>query len=123
VRREFDFFDNEVITGELDALPSKDAAKLIALMNHYELAGLGDPAPAQIDDYGEGIKRIRHIKPDYQGRGLFYVGESSAGYQKLWLLTVYKKESQDVPKHILVRARERKALHEAMLKAEGEKRR
>jgi len=53
---------------------------------------------------------------------LFYVGESNPGYQKLWLLTIYKKEGQDAPRHILERAKERKALHELKLEAERRKR-
>jgi phage-related protein len=119
--REFDYYDDDTITQELDALPPKDAANLIAIMNGYETVGFGNPSPAKIQDYGEGIKSIRHFKPSYKGRGLFYVGESGAGYQKLWILTVYKKESQEVPKHILERAKSRKASHEAKLKAEKAK--
>ena len=62
MRREFIPFDEEVIKKELDALPSKDADKLISLMAHYEQCGLGNPSPALIDDYGDGIYRLRHIK-------------------------------------------------------------
>jgi hypothetical protein len=118
MRREFDYFDDDIITAELDALPAKDAAKLVVLMDYYETVGLGGPSPAKIQNYGDGIMCIRHIKPAYNGRALFYAGESRSGYQLLWLLTVYKKESQEVPKQILERARERKAAHEAKLRAQ-----
>ncbi len=64
---------------------------------------------------------IRHVKPRYKGRGLYYVGGSGPGYQKLWILTVYKKESQEVPKRILERARQRNSAHEAKLRAEEER--
>lgn len=121
MRREFDYFDDDVITQELEDLPAKDAASLIAVMDHYETVGLDDPRPAKVQDYGEGIRCIRHVKPNYKGRGLFYVGVTGPGYQKLWVLTVYKKESQEVPRHILERARSRKASHEAKLRTEQEK--
>lgn len=120
VLREFDFFDDDVIREEMDTIPSRDAAKLVALMEHYETAGLGDPSPAKIQDYGNGILSIRHIKPAYQGRVLFYVQETREKYQKLCVLTCYKKESQDVPRHILERAKNRKATHESSHKAEKE---
>ena len=56
--------------------------------------------------------------PPARAVGFYYVGESSAGYQKLWILTVYKKESQEVPKHILERAKARKTSHQAKLAAQ-----
>lgn len=37
-------------------------------MEHYRTVGFENPSPAQIDDYGDGIKRLRHIKSNYQGR-------------------------------------------------------
>ena len=92
-------------------------------MDFYETVGVGELSPAKVDDYGDGIKRIRHIKSAAQGRGLFYVGETRAGYQQLWLIAVFKKASQDLPKHIMVRAKERKTIDEAKLKAELEKKR
>ncbi len=123
MRREFDYFDDEIITQELDDLPARDAANLIVVMGRYEEVGFDDPKPAKVQDYGEGIKCIRHVKPNYKGRGLFYVGESGTGYQKLWVLTVYKKESQEVPKHVLERAKTRMVSHQAKMKAEQERKR
>ncbi len=121
MRREFDFFDDGIIEQEMEDLPAKDAANLIAVMDHYETVGFDDPKPAKIQDYGEGIRSIRHVRPNYKGRALFYVGESSPGYQKLWILTVYKKESQEVPRNVLDRAKTRKATHESTQNTEREK--
>jgi hypothetical protein len=59
VIREFVPFHEDTIRKELDELPPKDAAKLVALMEHYEQSGWGNPSPAQIDDYGDGLYRLR----------------------------------------------------------------
>jgi hypothetical protein len=56
VRREFDYFDDEIITEEMNDLPAKDAANLIVIMEHYEEVGFDDPKPAKVQDYGEGIR-------------------------------------------------------------------
>jgi phage-related protein len=108
MRREFVPFDEGAIQKELDELPSKDAAKLAALMNHYEQCGFGDPSPAQVDDYGDGIYRLRHIKPAYQGRLLFFASDRSSGFEELVMLAVYKKQGQKAPLHILEAAGKRK---------------
>ncbi|MDE3200592.1 MAG: hypothetical protein KGN79_06685 [Acidobacteriota bacterium] len=68
MRRVFVPFDEGTLQKELDELSSKDAAKLAALMSHYEQCGFGNPSPAQVDDYGDRIFRLRHIKPAYQGK-------------------------------------------------------
>ena|SRR5579862_3222506 len=109
MRREWVFFDQGVVQAELDALPARDASKLISLMTHYRTVGLENPSPAMIDDYGDGIKRLRHIKPAYQGRMLFFAIDRVAGFERLVVLTVYKKESRDVPQNMLDRARSRMA--------------
>ncbi len=36
MRREFDYFDDDLITQELEGVPAKDAANLIVVMDHYE---------------------------------------------------------------------------------------
>ena len=74
MRREFDYFDDDTITEEFEALPDKDAANLIAVLNHYETVGFDDPRPAKVQDYGDGSKCIRHFKSDYKGRGLIMSG-------------------------------------------------
>jgi phage-related protein len=108
MRREFIPFDEDAIQKELDELPPKDAAKLAALMNHYEQSGFGNPSPAQVDDYGDGIYRLRHIKPTYQGRLLFFASGRSSDFEELVMLVVYKKQSQKAPLHVLETARKRK---------------
>lgn len=107
MRREWVYFDFETVRAELDALPEKDEGKLLALMEYYLTVGLNNPSPVQIDDYGDGIKRLRHIKPAYAGRALFFTIDREAGFERLVVLTVYKKQSQGVPKSILDRARSR----------------
>ncbi len=112
MNREWIFYNRKVIQAELDGIPAKDAAKLTSLMEHYRTAGLSNPAPALIDDYGGGIKRLRHVKPAYQGRLIFFIVDRTAGFERLVVLTVYKKQSQDVPQNILDRAKARKAEYE-----------
>ncbi|MGA2572023.1 MAG: type II toxin-antitoxin system RelE/ParE family toxin [Terracidiphilus sp.] len=106
--REFVPFNEDTIRKELDGLPPKDAAKLAALMDHYEHCGLGNPSPAQVDDYGDGIYRLRHVKPAYQGRLLFFTSDRSSGFEELVMLAVYKKQGQKAPRHILEAAKKRK---------------
>jgi phage-related protein len=106
--REFVPFDEDTIQKELDELPPRDAAKLVSLMEHYEQCGLGNPSPVQIDDYGDGLYRLRHIKPAYQGRLLFFAQDCSAGMERLVMLVVYKKQGHKVPQHILETAKKRK---------------
>jgi phage-related protein len=64
--------------------------------------------PAQVDDYGNGLYRLRHIKPAYQGRLLFFASDCSAGFERLVMLVVYKKQGQKAPQHILETAKRRK---------------
>ena len=65
-----------------------------------------------VDDFGDGIKRLRHIKPAYQGRMLFFAVDRSPGFERLVALTVYKKEGQEVPRNVFDRAKARKAQFE-----------
>src|ERR1035441_3243590 len=106
--REFIPFHEDTIRKELDELPSKDAAKLASLMDHYEQCGLGNPSPAQVDDYGDGLYRLRHIKPAYQGRLLFFATDCSAEFGRLVILVVCKKQGQNALQHILETAKRRK---------------
>jgi phage-related protein len=104
VRREWAYFDFATIVAEFGSLPAKDRAKLMALLEHFRTVGAGNPSPAQIDDYGGGLHRLRHVKSAYQGRALFFVVERTFGFERLIVLTVYKKESQETPDHVLARA-------------------
>jgi phage-related protein len=108
VRREFVPFDEGIIVKELRALPNRDRAKLEALIEHYETVGLGNPAPAQVDDYGEGLYRSRHSKAAYQGRLIFFAAQRAKEFERLVILMVYKKESQRVPISAIETARRRK---------------
>jgi phage-related protein len=108
VRREFVPFDEKIIRDEFVALPAKDRAKLAALIEHYQACGLGDPTPVQIDGYGEGIFRLRHVKPAYAGRLLFFAVDRRVGYERLVILLIFKKEGQKTPTQVLETARRRK---------------
>ncbi len=101
------YFDFDTIVGEMETLPPKDRAKMLALLEHYRTVGLGNPSPAQIDDYGGGLYRLRHFKAAYQGRLLFFAVERVAEFERLVVLTVYLKQSQGVPANVLERARRR----------------
>ena len=107
MRREFVPFDEQTILGELRALPASDRAKLEALIEHHETVGLGNPAPAQVDEYG-GLYRLRHIKAAYQGRLIFFAVERTKGFERLVILVVYKKQSQRTPAAVIETARRRK---------------
>lgn len=108
MRREFVPFDEEVIRKEFDDLPAKDADKLAALIVHYQAIGLGNPSPAQIDDYGDGLYRLRHIKPAYAGRLIYFAVDRQAGFERLVILMVFKKQSQKVPANVIETAKRRK---------------
>ena len=56
--------------------------------------GLGNPSPAQVDDYGDGLYRLRHIKPAYQGRLIYFAADREKGFERLVILSVYKKQAQ-----------------------------
>lgn len=113
MRREFIPYDEQIILRELRALPDRDRAKLVALLEHYETVGLSNPMPAQVDDYGDGLYRLRHAKPAYQGRLIFFATERIKDFERLVILVVYKKEGQKTPKHVLETAKSRKKLWEA----------
>jgi len=109
MQRKFIPFDEQIIRKELDSLPDRDAAKLVAVMEHYEQCGRGNPAPAQIDEYPGGIMRIRHAKSAYQGRAVYFsVERGEGGIERLIVLTVYKKEGTKVPASVLTTAQRRK---------------
>lgn len=108
MRREFVPFDEAVVKKEFDALAASDADKLAALIEHYQLCGLGNPSPAKVDDYGDGLYRLRHVKPAYQGRLLFFAVDRSMGFERLVILAIYKKERGKAPKHIIEAAKQRK---------------
>ncbi len=79
MRREFIPFDPAVIEREMAALPRQDAAKLAALIEYYEGCGFGNPGPVQIDAYGDGLFRLRHIKPAYSRPHDLFRGRTQRG--------------------------------------------
>lgn len=101
-------FDEEVIRKEFDDLPSRDADKLATLMAYYQTVGFGNPSSAQVDDYGDALYRLRHLKPAYAGRLVFFAVDREAGFERLVVLTVTKKQSQKVPASVLETAKRRK---------------
>ncbi len=113
MRREFVPYDESVIEKELDSLPASDANKLAALINHFENCAFGNPAPARIDDYGDGLYRLRHVKPAYQARMIFFSAEKIDDVERLVILVVYKKEGGKTPKSVIETARQRKAVWKA----------
>lgn len=108
MRREFIPFDESIIRKEFLALPDLDRAKMLALIEHYQQCGFGNPSPAQVDDYGGGLYRLRHVKQAYQGRLIFFATDRVAGFERLVILVVFKKQSQDLPQKVLETARYRK---------------
>lgn len=112
MRREFIPFDEDTIRKEFGDLPESDRAKLVSLLGHYQGSGLGNPSPAKIDDYGEGLYRLRHIKPAYQGRLNYFAVDRQAGFERLMILKVYKKESQKTPASVVETALRRKQVWE-----------
>jgi len=94
MRREWIYFDDRVIRHEFGDLTLKDRAKLMALMEHYRISGNTNPVPAKIDDYGDGLKRLRHIKPAYKGRLLFFVVEGADDLERLVVVSVFVKQGQ-----------------------------
>jgi phage-related protein len=61
-----------------------------------------------VDDYGDGLYRLRHVKLAYQGRLIFFAVDRAAGFERLVVLTVYKKQTQKVPARVLETAKRRK---------------
>jgi phage-related protein len=111
VRRVWTPFDYKVIQKEFLYLPDQDQVKLHQVMDLYEDCGGPPEAPIVVKTYQEAIRMIKHSSKSRQGRCLFYVSESGKQYEELTILTIYKKESQDVPKTILERAKKRKDAH------------
>lgn len=119
MRRDWVYYDFNTICAEFAELPDKDRAKLLSLLEHYKAAGLGNPSPAMIDDYGDGLYQLRHIKPAYQGRLIYFATERVAGFERLVVLTVFKKQGQDVPQNVLERARSRMLEYKRRRKENG----
>lgn len=107
MRREIVPFDEEVILSELDALPDRDAANVLKLIQRLVSAPTRPLSPILIEDYGDGIKCLRDVNAQFQNRTLFFVAESGPGYQLIVFVLHYKKETAKVPRRILELAKQR----------------
>lgn len=105
-------FDREVVDSEYLALPQADAANLGKLIKLLEASPTRTSKPVLVEDYGQGIRCLRDVNAQYQGRCLFFVAEARPGYQRLVVVAFYKKEADRVPKRILDKALKRKAAWE-----------
>lgn len=108
MRREFEAFDSEIIRAEFRALPIEDESELAALMDDYRNAPIRPEPPIQVQSYVGGIRCLRHRSPHFAGRCLFFVAEASKDYQRLVIVVIYKKETDQVPPAILRKAIDRK---------------
>lgn len=104
-------FDEGVIVKELKALAKSDAksaAKLGYCIERVENEGLdGDHGPAKIQDFGNGLKELRHDSGTYKGRAFFYEAEGPAGIGDLVILRVFRKETAKTPLREIETAEER----------------
>ena len=111
-------FDQDTIFKEMRDLPREDFAALKYAMGQYAAStrDLTLP-PAAVEDqsgYGEKYKpifRIRHRSQSHQGRGFFYFGSMVNGEEPMYVLLVYKKEKDEVPRHLLEASYQRMLRH------------
>jgi len=101
VPRKFAPFDDEVIRKEFLDLPRESARDLKwAMVNHQN----GRELNYTLRNYGDDLLMI---KGHGQGRCLFFGKEVAGDEEKLIVLLIYKKESQEVPERVLRTARDR----------------
>jgi phage-related protein len=88
---------------EFFELPIADAQELRLAMGLYQKdAGIG----YDVRSYGDGL---RMLKPTggAAGRCLFFRADVVGGLEVLTVVLIYKKESQEVPAHVMDTARKR----------------
>lgn len=109
MKRKFEPFDAETIKKEFFAVPEPDASNLKAAMSLYQRdAGIG----YEIKNYGEGLMMLKATNRS-QGRNLFFVSETTVDAEtgeqteRLIVVLIYKKESQEAPARIIETARRR----------------
>lgn len=112
MKRRFIPIDEAALTKEwrdLRQSSESDAAKLRFCIKRYEDCGDGLPSPAVIKNFGDNLMEIRHESSRYAGRGFFSNGKWSPSLhsQVLWLLCVFRKESQRTPSRYVELARSR----------------
>lgn len=99
--RKFVRFDDAVIRKEFLYLPRESARDLKWAMENYQS---GRDVIYTAKSYGGNLMMI---KGSGQGRCLFFGSEVVDDIERLIVLLIYKKESQDLPERILRTARER----------------
>lgn len=78
------------------------------MMDDFRVAPIRPEPPIPVQSYEGGIRCLRLRSPKYAGRCLFFVAESSKDFQKLVIVVIYKKETDQVPSAILHKAIARK---------------
>jgi len=102
--RRWEFWSTIRLSKELASVPEPDHLDLLDAMDAYlKLEGVN----YVVDDYEDGIKRIKHTNRS-SGRCLFFVEiRADRGDAVLLALTIYKKETTGVPTSVLRRAKRR----------------
>lgn len=116
--RKFVPIDEDTILKEMKDLPRDDFAGLKYAMSRYIQSSPDQILPpAAIEDQGgysakyKPIFKIRHRSKSVQGRGFFYFGQALNGEEPLYILLVYKKETDEAPRHLLEAAYQRMLRH------------
>ena len=111
MKRKFVPFDQDVIFGELLELAQQHRAKLFFSMDLYANTSLVEA----ICGGGQGLQRGSDGDPTRKegisGSSHLLRGSSEERDPRINVLTVYKKETQDVPDRILKTAKERMRRH------------
>jgi hypothetical protein len=103
VERRWISFDRAVTNKEFLQMPESDRLDLFEAMKRYRLLqGIG----YVVKNYGDGLMMIKPNSPS-AGRCLFFIETQQGDVTILKALLAYKKESDEVPKHIESTARAR----------------
>lgn len=97
-------FHRETTDAEFRDLPTRDYHRLTLAMREYARETRSGYV---VKSYGEGLMMLKDASQG-QGRALFFtIRRDEGGAERLTLLLVYKKESQEAPKRVLDTARQR----------------
>jgi len=120
--RKFIPFDQDMIFREMEDLPDQDFAALKYAMGRFAQNTAGEILPpAMTQDqhkYGSKYKsifKIRHRSGSHQGRAFFYFGDVLNNVEPLYVLLVYKKETDEAPRHLVEAAYQRMLRHQEKL--------
>jgi len=101
--RKFKPFEAEAIRKEFLSISGEDAYHLKYAMESYqEDYRIG----YTVKNYGDGLMMVKDSGRS-QGRCLFFFSEIVDGIEILTVVLIYKKETQEAPKHIIETARKR----------------